>query len=277
MIAVADSVDDVEHQRDALIESLHKDSSGLRLDGSRIEIGQRRRQIGQATSHVEDGRKLVTSEDVFGNIDGISDPRFFTFDVRDVRPIRGPERWPEGRSPRLVLVPDSAAGGYGSFFVFQKIRQNTARYRARAPDASDVAALLGRYPDGTLKWHHDVAAGWARQFNDFNWEGGRHQPPIARDFQPHIRAVNDRKPDGPVLARRSMPYVSTDDGDQGLLFGAYTSDLERNFVAMEEAARKVGDPFVPGPDTDVVTLLGGEYFYAPPPQFFSRLSQDVDS
>ena len=271
MISVAGPEASIDLFVEGLVGELDGGHSGLVVNRAHIEHG-RREHAGDPRSEAD--RRLSTSRDAFGNVDGISNPRFFTSDVRQTRPVEGAQRWQEAASPKQVLCPDPL-GGFGSYYVFQKLETNADAFAALVAERDGESKIVGRTADGTLDWHKDAdpRPEWMRQFNDFDWRRGRQQPLMPDDFVPHIRAMNPRRPDGPVIARRGMPYgVREDDrGAAGMLFAAYTSDIETNFVAMENAGRIANDPFIPGDHTDVVTLRGGDFFYAPPPHFFVTL------
>ena len=218
---------------------------------------------GRSEVTVVRGQRLAGqgSREPFGFVEGISGPRFFGFDVRDA------DQWFEGAAPKTVLVRHGE--GYGSFLVFQKLKQDAeALGRAVSKLGKTRQALMGRTEDGDLVHRRDLEPG--TKPNDFRW------PPddgAESAFKPHIQLMNPRDPDTVPIARRSVPYRDDDVGEEGLLFAAYTSSIHEHFEPVERDGRRAGDVFVPGEHTEVVTCMGGEYLYVPPPGYFAEVDQ----
>jgi hypothetical protein len=142
--------------------------------------------------------------------------------------------------------------------------------------------------------HHPVP-------NNFTYaddQAGRKCPHLA-----HIRRMNGRTGDGPVLARRGQTYGRrTPDrplpsAGVGLLFMAAVADVEAQFERLQRAANGADggavDPLIgqvsgaeaplglppawggeapgPAPGEPSVRLLGGEYFFLPSLPFLRSL------
>lgn len=226
-------------------------------------------------------RRKAKTKESFGNVDGISNPWFFTFDTLKSHP-KGADQWYEGAGPGIALVEDN--GGYGSFMVFQKLEQNPKAFKAAGrviagrlgrDDRDGEAAIVGRYPDGEL--FHREGRGDPPQFNDFTWyqkdddqagDGGNQ----VEAMKPHIQLMNPRTPNLTPIVRRSVPYWPEPDDKHptsGILFAAYTASIDHYFLPIEERGRQAGDVLIPAAGNEVVVSRGGQYLYVPPPDFFA--------
>ncbi len=231
-------------------------------------------------------RRFARTVEPFGNIDGISNPWFFACDALRSHP-NGADQWYEGASPKIALVGHEGRG-YGSFLVFQKLEQDQAAYEEKVNQLAELhgldvagaeAALVGRRADGSPT--HRSGVGDGPQFNDFRWPEDGEQPttgePTAVDARlptPHVWLMNERNPGSAAIVRRGVPYwpANSSDRTKGLLFAAYTNSIDTQFLPIERRGREGNDVFVPSAGNEVVTLLGGEYLYVPPPSFFDRPS-----
>lgn len=218
-------------------------------------------------------RRMAKTREPFGNVDGISNPWFFTFDTLKSHP-NGADQWYEGAGAGIALV-DHGDGGYGSFMVFQKLEQNQAAFheeseavgkRLGVSTEEGQAAIVGRDPDGDL--FHRRGRNDPPQFNDFRWNEENDQ---AEAVQPHIKLMNPRTPDSTPVVRRSVPYWADEtDPSYGILFVAYTASIDDYFIPIEERGRQAGDVLIPAAGNDVVVSRGGEYLYVPPPDCFTN-------
>ena len=180
----------------------------------------------------------------FGYVDGISQPLFFTDEVKKnaKHPVpagitgAAPE-WDPEADVTLVLVADYAESkNQGSFYVFRKLAQDVRGFKAAehalahdlnmTGDDQELAGalLVGRFEDGTpvAVSHSDgmIGSGRANNFNyDQDRDGGR------CPFQSHVRKTNPRGAErmidsvllpaspqmlshdkGRIMARRGIPY-----------------------------------------------------------------------
>jgi Dyp-type peroxidase family len=263
----------------------------------------------------------------FGFVDGRSQPLFDADEIAAEEATTGISQWDPTRSPRLVLVPDlvtyDPATHLGSYLVFRKLEQNVKRFHDHLEDlarelntaelgpARSGALVIGRYRDGTpLAEFPQVGPGLVT--NNFNYaddEDGMRCPMFA-----HVRTMNPRGGETwELMARRGVTYgdrqidpatngfveAPLPEKDVGLLFMAFNSNIEMQFVAAQ--TRKVnGNPdLLVGPDgsvfdlewpvgsvaeeaaqdhlvaapwtCDVVTMKGGEYFFMPSKWFLKSV------
>jgi Dyp-type peroxidase family len=222
---------------------------------------------------------------------------------------------------------------YGSYFVFRKLEQNVRAFKEkeallgetlqpRQPDheLKEIAGAyaVGRFENSTpvLKHQQPMPFGNGTQTsidNDFNY--GADSDSSRCPYHAHIRLTNPRKsnltemqkaiPDYNApqrITRRGIPYDEAGrngdmqwlpDGNVGLLFMAYQSNIEESFEKMQISAN-IADGII-GQKTShthqlwpmqwgneayqlkgfgfsgFVTMKGGEYFFAPSIPFLKKL------
>jgi deferrochelatase/peroxidase EfeB len=209
-----------------------------------------------------------------------------------------------------VFTPEPNGGGFGCFATYAKFEQHIpafrdavdaivqkARNRGLTTTSAEVAALaVGRKPDGT-----PLAPQGAGGPDDFTFTG------VAKDKCPmyaHIRAMNPRNGPAPFqIIRRGIPYpsVPADPARTGLLFLALHRRI-RDFIGLSTNSARALDPILTRrselgwagdtvkcngavsqqwpvggeqichPMMDLVTLLGGEFFYIPSMNFIRSLA-----
>jgi deferrochelatase/peroxidase EfeB len=169
---------------------------------------------------------------------------------------------------------------------------------------------VGRFSDATPLATDGSATGRSPALNKFNYKDddkGTKCPQHA-----HIRTTNPREDPGERIARRGVPYGSRTpeslrwdsieeppERDVGLLFLCFQSKIAKQFEAIQERASKPDtfDPiigqskaptdqkwpqgwdrkdlgFKPFNFHSVVTLKGGEYFFAPSISFLKGLAEN---
>ncbi len=149
----------------------------------------------------------------FGYRDGISQPLFFVQEVEEERGRFGTSAWDPSASLTLVLVPDPfapAPESFGSYFVFRKLEQNVAAFKAREKALADQlttfveanglpafneeragALAVGRFENGIpVELTGSDQAVQFRDVNDFNYHTDA--PPARCPFHGHIRKTNPR-------------------------------------------------------------------------------------
>ncbi|MFL6120356.1 Dyp-type peroxidase [Actinophytocola sp.] len=176
-------------------------------------------EIGRAMRLNRDGTRSLDGppREHFGSLDGISDPLFFAKDIRehvgDFGGAPGAVKHDPSAPLGLALIADpGAAGCYGSYIVFRKLRQDVAKFKqdrdklARAlakwavnsDGISEIPAyyrdladayIMGRFPDGTPLVLHGFATTRSLE-NNFDYDN---DPDGLRcPFPAHIRKTNPR-------------------------------------------------------------------------------------
>jgi Dyp-type peroxidase family len=202
----------------------------------------------------------------FGYVDGRSQPLMLRSSIdRELAetPTPGVSRFDPSAPLKQFMLPDPLdPQGHGSFFVFRKLEQNVAGFKAAEAalatrlgltgEAAERAGALvvGRFEDGTPVTLAPEAQGGSVK-NSFNYEhdlAGSKCP-----FHAHIRKAHPRgaSPGGLAfdhavqMARRGIPYgdrlQDPDTGEfldlphdgVGLLFMSYQADLDRQFRFMQ--------------------------------------------
>lgn len=246
----------------------------------------------------------------FGFADGLSGPRFFEWQKRQL--LAGMQSACPfnhgGGEPSNVSPPNGAAdvcldslflqGGVhtgGAFLVFKKLDQKVAAFR-RSGSIKERESKVGRKADGmpfVSEAHRLAIESGDRDSNDFNFKDP--ETAAACPMYSHVRRANPRddihvKP----MVRRSWVYgedseLNSEQGVEsgvGLLFLAYMDDIE-NFIVVngnwlqspdhpQRGGRETGqllDPLLFGRDNGdrFVTPKGGEYFYVPSLKWLSSV------
>ncbi len=221
---------------------------------------------GIAKVFIEHGRRLINNEgedlEHFGYRDGISNPLFFTDEIKEKRGARYDLSAPLG----LVLVEDPHAGEdgcYGSYLVFRKLKQNVRTFNTQVGKLSEYvnpgnpkltgAQIVGRFKDGTPVTDFNSPQGSDADTNNFNFatDDGRRCPVHA-----HIRKANPR--DGRErsrrIVRRGIPYGKPGDDEVGLLFMCYQSNIHDQFEFLQRVW--VDNSNFPVPGTGDDPLIG---------------------
>jgi Dyp-type peroxidase family len=191
----------------------------------------------------------------FGYVDGRSQPLAMQNDV-DNEFTNGVVRLfdPAVHLSQALVADPFAPGCYASYFVFRKLEQNVAAFKAREAElaiqlglfgeqAERAGALVvGRFEDGTPVVSANEEQGESAVPNNFNYASdpaGRRCP-----FHAHIRKTNPRGPDTNqyLMFRRGIPYggprldlatgvaaKNFPSGGVGLLFQAYMSSISNQF------------------------------------------------
>jgi len=291
-----------------------------------------------ATVHVETGTGIRNNEGAhiehFGYVDGISQPHLLTDEIEEGKIATN--NWHPAAPLSLALVPDPGGNpdALGSYFVFRKLEQNVKAFKLAEADLAqqigtsvDVAGaqMVGRFRSGTpLIPVEPPQPGPASKMNDFNYDG-EGSTDSKCPFHAHIRKTNPRGTGGfelredekaHLFPRRGITYgkdpknTSIDpEGDVGLLFMAYNSNLKTQFEFMQSSwANNTGfpgqaggphgiDPIIGqgedaggqhhyekwGDDTskkrikpslgNFVTMRGGEYFFTPSISFLKSIGR----
>jgi len=110
----------------------------------------------------------------FGHRDGISNPRMFRAEAEEERLAQGADHWDPEAPLALVLTPDGA--GHGSYFVFRKLEQDVAAFRA----------YLARQRPNDRAAQDKLAAArqWVEREDTKKWQAARGPgdgPPIRRN------------------------------------------------------------------------------------------------
>jgi Dyp-type peroxidase family len=213
---------------------------------------------------------------------------------------------PHGRGPH----------SFGSYGVYRKLQQDVHCFRQRVRDYARMRGIseelagshfIGRSKDGTPLAAHNSQPSRDNIPNNFNYADdpdGEQCP-----FSAHMRKMNPRsdvtRMQSPLplewarehrIARRSITYgvpydedTKPEDKQRGLLFLCFQSDIteqfeyiqsawanQQNFVRRDEGL----DPLI-GQDAQLagrpcITMLGGEYFFAPSISGLQKLSATVE-
>ncbi len=218
------------------------------------------------------GASKIEGIEHFGYVDGRSQPLMLQELIdRERDSTDGINNWSPIFPLRQVLVPDpgSPAPGtaFGSFFVFRKLKQDVAGFKALeetlGKDASlgalgelMGATLVGRFEDGTPVTLFKSDGANAPVPNNFNYDDDVEG--LKCPFHAHIRKTNPRgdvvrtfpgaPPDAdrrPIMARRGMPFgrrdkVTDPDGllpgvDVGLMFMSFQANLRDQFEFTQQS------------------------------------------
>ncbi|WP_416974168.1 Dyp-type peroxidase [Streptomyces sp. 4F14] len=242
----------------------------------------------------------------FGFVDGISQPLFFAEDIDRARARQGGiDRYDPSAPLDQVLLKDPGGDrstGYGSYFVYRKLEQDVAGFRAgekglakelaehdghKKPVPDPVVAgytplagayMVGRFQDGTPVLERNEA-GLGAQPNNFTFDGDADG--VRCPFQAHIRKTNPRgdkqrqfgvpltQERSNRIVRRGISYgkVTLDpkpeDGKVGLLFLCAQSSIADQFEFIQAAWANYQDFLTPGSGLDPV--IGTLPRTTPPP------------
>jgi Dyp-type peroxidase family len=206
----------------------------------------------------------------FGYVDGRSQPLFLLEDLAIEQRIEGTHLWNPKIPPAQILVDDplSPRGGWGSFFVFRKLEQNVAGFKAKEAELAAQlnligehaeragALVVGRSEDGTPIVESDSERSATRVPNNFNYASDKMGEKCP--FHAHVRATNPRivNKKGFLMARRGITYGEREivDGEfkdspsngVGLLFQAYMASIEKQFEQTQINMANAGDDPVIG-------------------------------
>ena len=238
--------------------------------------------------HEERGKKLPSPHNAgkaiehFGYEDGISQPLFAVQHFEAYKLANDIDRWNPIAPWNRVLVEDyENSGSYGSYLVFRKLEQALTQIGAVHPDDIAGAQAMGRQKDGTPLIE---PSGQGRNNFSFRPPEGNACPVTA-----HIRIMNQRDGTSLPIARRGITYgerpdLSNEGGEVpsqgvGLLFMSFQSNIEDQFEVLQNWAEGdnvdgVIDAIIghTAPNPRLVTLTGGEYFFAPSKVFLKSLS-----
>jgi Dyp-type peroxidase family len=253
-----------------------------------------------AIVHTEIGRALFNSAkegiEHFGYVDGRSQPLMLLEDIeKELNVMDGIDNWSPAFGPAQVVAHDpggSAETSFGSYFVFRKLEENVAAFKAAEEKLGEVlglgeaagALVVGRYEDGTPIAISPVAVDTHPVPNNFNYD---QQPPnsLSSDrgprcpFQGHIRKTNPRTDDTRLatMARRGITYgdrsgtavdgqgrtvlVNTEDdfptANVGLLFASFQQSLGDQFETIQGLwANNAGFPLTQSTPTGIDPVIG---------------------
>lgn len=205
----------------------------------------------------QNGQKIYNQQgqqiEHFGFRDGISNPELY-----DESGLR------ESYLSANFII-DEGDGNYGSFFVYQKYKQDVALFWEKAEQLAEylkvsssnaAAQVIGRHQDGTPLAHLDGTIATPDTEPDYSQDRAGLKCP----FHAHIRKMNPRDkhlnsqqfyPGLPKnfdirIIRRSITYQEGE--EKGLLFMAYCGDIKRQF---ETLLRWANDEFFPERAPDI--------------------------
>ncbi len=237
---------------------------------------------------IEYGEALFNTADEgvehFGYVDGRSQPLAMQNDINAEFKSSEPKHFDPSVHLSQALVTDPFAPGcFGSYFVFRKLEQNVAAFKAREAELATQlgmfgdqaeragALVVGRFEDGTPVINANEEKHESPVPNDFNYgsdNDGRRCP-----FHAHIRKVNPRKgklgqdTNQHLMFRRGIPYggprsdIATGtaaaefpSGGVGLLFQAYMASISKQFEVTQRdwANNPLASNNGPGPGLDPI-------------------------
>jgi Dyp-type peroxidase family len=187
--------------------------------------------------------------DVFGFVDGISQPLFFKYDVDAYFQDNPMVSWDPSINPmNLVLLKDPViSNGFGSYAVFRQLQQDRQQFEKAtqsivnqlsiSPDYAE-AQIFGRFRDGTPLISSPNPVDPAKEIRDFTYD--RDSDGAKCPFHAHIRKVNVRSGEEDFIfrqiARRGVPYqTNTSPSEEGLLFLCYQQDIGRQFEFLQSS------------------------------------------
>ncbi|HXL54942.1 MAG TPA: Dyp-type peroxidase [Chitinophagaceae bacterium] len=247
-------------------------------------------------ARLPNGKKIHTEH--FGYADGISQPRYFTEDIKtspvDLQPLS------------IILVKDPFTNkddtNYGSFLVFRKLEQDVDGFNKRISELAAIvklnanqqgkitaedfagALIVGRFKDGTPLIKSDVKLEESPAFNDFKYEHTDRQAHKC-PFQAHIRKTNPRGQGvlvpikGRFITRRGIPFGKPgSDEKKGLLFMCFQANLKRqfNFIQKTWANAPGFPPFRGKPGIDPLIRQGSEGEQCWPKEYGSEIEFPFD-
>jgi Dyp-type peroxidase family len=216
---------------------------------------------------VQEGRAYKNGDgegiEHFGYVDGRSQPLMMKSDIDRESGAGGiVNHDPSAPLGQFILADPLGGDGFGSFFVFRKLEQDVAGFKAAERHLSGTlslvgddreragAQIVGRFEDGTPLTTGNAEAGVPVR-NDFNYsaDGNASRCP----FQGHIRKTHPRgsSPGGLAfdntvqMARRGITYghrlqdpdskelIDQPNDGVGLLFMSYQSSIESQFHFMQ--------------------------------------------
>ena len=209
---------------------------------------------------VEHGRVMRNGENKpiehFGFVDSSSQPLFFEKDIEQELPTNRVDVWNPGAGPDIVLVSDPFGRNgcdYGSYLVFRKLEQNVLGFKTRVQELANVlglsgadakrsgALVMGRFEDGTPVVLHPTDGQSTNNFTYAEDPEGTRCP-----MQAHIRKVNPRQPNTPLIVRRGITYderakepIDNQSREEwpsegvGLLFTCYQRSIVQQFEVLQ--------------------------------------------
>lgn len=209
----------------------------------------------------------------FGYVDGRSQPLFFKEDIQEEINHSGGTYLRDPSAPlALALVDDPASPnplGFGSYFVFRKLEQNVAGFKALETALAERletvggqpvgelagALVVGRHEDGTPTTVQAIDGLNRPITNNFNYDD---DPGTRCPFHAHIRKANPRTEETRErrIVRRGITYGERDfigeevglheepEGGVGLLFMCFQSGLAGQFEFIQ--ANWANAPGFPG-------------------------------
>lgn len=221
-----------------------------------------------------DGNKNSNGDHIehFGYVDGISQPKFFTEELSELKEDGVlTANWNPMMPLNLVLVKDSIAenpDAFGSYFVFRKLEQDVVGFRDavvklgnelfNAPTSGQFdlagAMLVGRFKNGlpvtlsntnTKIGTEPVNNALVGKINDFNYAND--QLGAKCPFHAHIRKTNPRtnttaaqgdEEKKHMMARRGISYreqlTNPSQEKVGLLFMSFQANIFQQFQHQQE-------------------------------------------
>lgn len=188
--------------------------------------------------------------DAFGFVDGISQPLFLDYDIREHQSAHGLRHWDPSIDPRdLVLVRDTTDRDlWGSYCAFRVLLQDRDHFEAESEGISQLlgvksdtakAQYFGRFSDGTPLELSDIPLDRDVPENDFNYDEPNSR--LRCPLHSHIRKVNIRSTDDEFLfgqiARRGVPFASSGEEvvEEGLMFFCFQKDISLQFEKHQKA------------------------------------------
>lgn len=264
MILIGGKPDGDDSWESAEVEQTETAILNLMGDGAAVVKTEIGRAIFRNNGPDHQGEPRFEGIEHFGYVDGRSQPLLLEEQIdRERHETDGVDVWDPAFPLSQVLVRDPGSAqdtAFGSFFVFRKLEQDVAGFKALEAEMGEDPALgglgelmgamlVGRFEDGTpvTLFDTDSAAGPVR--NNFNYDSDTDG--LKCPFHAHIRKTNprgdvkrtfglddlsgDRKP---IMARRGMPYGRRDRvtdpqamaGEPvGLMFMSFQSNLADQF------------------------------------------------
>lgn len=197
------------------------------------EIRELLEKAGGIVHHVQLGKAIRNAAgeglEHFGYVDGRSQPLMLVEDIENEAQA-GIAHWDPTFPLNTALVRDPLSpdpNAFGSFFIFRKLEQRVADFKAREQKlATDLgltgedreragALVVGRFEDGTPVTTSESARG-AKPVNDFDYTADAAASRCP--FHAHIRKTNPRGSGGfepepaerlHIMARRGITYEDT--------------------------------------------------------------------
>jgi Dyp-type peroxidase family len=196
LILIGCSIDDQARMRAAL------ESHAAEVQTLHIELGTTLDRHGHAAA-----KNARARYEHFGYRDGLSQPLYWAGSSEKHKGRPADQHQPLN----TLLAPDLASGSWGSYFVFRKLEQDVAGFRARVKERAQELQQRGPF---LAELYAEKMGGSA--FDAFGPKGALHNAPLAKVEEFVMARMMGRAPDGEPVGGRGADLNDFDyEDDQG--------------------------------------------------------------